>query len=85
MSWRPRICCRRVPSQRVSMEEALNSVLCWLSTGPVWSGVATCSGQVLLAGWTGLASRNKVGIARGLGDGAGVLIRISGGGGKSDM
>ena len=83
MSCRPKICCLRVPSRRVSMEEVLEMRLCWLLAGLVCSGVATRSGQVSATGWMGLVSRKEVGTARGLGDGAGVLIWISGGGGNS--
>ena len=56
------------------MEEVLEMRLCWLLAGLVRSGVATRSGQVSATGWMGLVSRKEVGSARGLGDGAGVLI-----------
>ena len=84
MSWRPKICCLRVPSRRVSMEEVLETRLWWLLAGLVWSGVGTRSGQVSATGWIGLVSKKDVCVGRGLGDGVGVLIWISGGGGNSE-
>ena len=74
MSRRPKICCLRVPSRRVSMEEVLEMRLWFALVGLVWSGVATRSGQVSAAGWTGLVSKKEDWAARGLGDGVGVLI-----------
>ena len=66
------------------MEEVLEMRLWFALACSAWSGVATRSGQVSAAGWTGLVSKKEAWFARGLGDGVGVLIRISGGGGNSE-
>ena len=73
------------------MEGALDGVLLALLTNvDRWSeltlsGSGACTWTCCIALSTGLLVANVVRGLRGLGDGAGVVIRISGGGGKSEM